>query len=77
MPRFDVPTRDQVDPATQQAFDALQRALGRVPNIYATLAHSPTALPDYLALQNRRSSLAACPCVAPTGRSTWTSPPAG
>jgi uncharacterized peroxidase-related enzyme len=59
MTRFDVPTRDQAAPASQPAFDALQQALGFVPNLFATLAYSPTALPDYLALQNRRSSLRA------------------
>jgi uncharacterized peroxidase-related enzyme len=57
MTNFHVPTREQVNLASQQAFDALQSALGMVPNIYATLALSPTALPDYLALQHRRSSL--------------------
>lgn len=57
--RFTVPTRDSVSPANQAIFDKLQQGLGMVPNLYATFAHSPTALGDYLALQNRKSSLRA------------------
>lgn len=57
--RFIVPTRDSVSPASQANFDKLQQGLGMVPNLFATLAHSPTALGDYLALQNRKSSLRA------------------
>jgi uncharacterized peroxidase-related enzyme len=59
MTTFPVPTRDEVSPASQQAFDALQKTIGFVPNLYATLAHSPTALADYLTLQSRKSSLRA------------------
>lgn len=55
--RFTVPTRDEVSPANQAIFDNLQSKLGMVPNLYATFAHSDTALGDYLALQNRKSSL--------------------
>jgi uncharacterized peroxidase-related enzyme len=54
---FTVPTRDTVSDANQALFDKLQRGLGMVPNLYATFAHSPTALGDYLALQSRKSSL--------------------
>jgi uncharacterized peroxidase-related enzyme len=56
---FPVPTRDAVSESNQAIFDKLQSGLGMVPNLYATLAHSPTALGDYLALQNRKSSLKA------------------
>ena len=56
---FPVPTRDTVTPANQQLFDTLQQKIGFVPNLYATIAYSPTALGDYLALQNRKSSLRA------------------
>jgi uncharacterized peroxidase-related enzyme len=59
MAAFSVPTRDQVSPANQQHFDALQKGLGMVPNLYAVLAHNDTALGDYLTLQNRRSTLRA------------------
>lgn len=56
---FPVPTRDEVSPDNQQLFDALRKQIGFVPNLYAVFAHSPTALGDYLALQNRKSSLRA------------------
>jgi len=52
-----VPTRDEVSPANQALFDSLQKGLGMVPNLYATLAHSTHALASYLALQNARSSI--------------------
>lgn len=57
MTPFNVPTRDQVSPANQALFDTLEKGLGMVPNLYATLAHSETALGTYLALQNAKSSL--------------------
>lgn len=56
-PLVPVPTRESVSPANQALFDQLQKGLGMVPNLYATLAHSDTALATYLALQNARSSL--------------------
>lgn len=59
MTTFTVPTREQVSSANQQLFDSLQKGLGMVPNLYAVLAHNETALGDYLALQNRTSSLRA------------------
>jgi len=52
-----VPTYEQVSPANQAIFDNLKKALGFVPNLYATFAHSETALSTYLALQNAKSSL--------------------
>ncbi|GAP35882.1 carboxymuconolactone decarboxylase family protein [Piscinibacter sakaiensis] len=52
-----VPTRDQVSPANQALFDQLQKGLGKVPNLYATLALSEHALGTYLALQNAKSSI--------------------
>lgn len=59
MKTIHVPTRDHVSPANQALFDNLKKGLGMVPNLYATLAHSETALGTYLALQNARSSLSA------------------
>jgi uncharacterized peroxidase-related enzyme len=56
---FSVPSRDQVSENNQQLFDSLQKGLGFVPNLYATFALSSTALGDYLALQNRKSSIRA------------------
>jgi uncharacterized peroxidase-related enzyme len=57
MPRFNIPTRDQVSPDNQTIFDNLKKMVSFVPNLYATFAHSATALGTYLALQNAKSSL--------------------
>ena len=57
MTTFNIPTRDTVNPANQALFDNLKKGLGMVPNLYATLAHSETALGNYLALQNAKSSI--------------------
>jgi AhpD family alkylhydroperoxidase len=53
-----VPTREEVSPANQAIFDKLKKSLGKVPNLYATLAHSENALASYLAFQDARSSIA-------------------
>lgn len=57
MTTLQVPTRDQVSPANQALFDQLKKGLGKVPNLYATLALSEHALGNYLALQNAKSSI--------------------
>ena len=57
MTRFNIPTRDQVSPDNQAIFDNLKKMLSFVPNLYATFAHSATALQTYLTLQNAKSSL--------------------
>ena len=57
MNKFPVPTHGTVSPANQALFDNLKKGLGMVPNLYATFAHSETALPTYLAFQNAQSSL--------------------
>lgn len=54
---FAVPTRDQVSASSQEAFDGLQKALGMVPNLYATIAHSENGLSKYLAFQGAKTSL--------------------
>jgi uncharacterized peroxidase-related enzyme len=59
MQKFKVPTRDQVSENNQAIFDNLEKALGFVPNLYAYYAKNETALGDYLALQNRKSTLKA------------------
>lgn len=59
MTNFTVPVREEVSANNQAIFDNLQKMLGFVPNLYAFYAHSETALADYLALQNRKSSLRA------------------
>jgi uncharacterized peroxidase-related enzyme len=56
---FTVPTRDEVTPNNQAIFDHMQSAFGMVPNLYASFAYNETALADYLALQNRKSTLSA------------------
>lgn len=57
MTTINVPTRDEVSPANQAIFDNLKSGLGMVPNLYATLAHSESALGNYLAFQNAMSSI--------------------
>ncbi|MFK7756681.1 MAG: carboxymuconolactone decarboxylase family protein [Flavobacteriales bacterium] len=59
MQNFTVPTRDEVSETNQAIFDNLQKNLGFVPNLYAYYAKNETALADYLALQNRKSTLKA------------------
>jgi uncharacterized peroxidase-related enzyme len=56
---FTIPTKAEVSETNQSLFDNLQKGLGFVPNLYAYFAKSETALGDYLALQNRKSSLRA------------------
>lgn len=46
---FKVPTRAQVAPANQTIFDNLNKALGFVPTLYATIAYSDNGLGRYLA----------------------------
>ena len=55
--QFSVPTREQVAPANQAIFDNLQKALGFVPNLYATMAYSSNGLGRFLAYQNAKTSL--------------------
>ena len=56
MKTFSVPTREQVAPANQEIFDNLQKALGFVPNLYATMAYSDNGLSRFLAYQNAKTS---------------------
>lgn len=57
MKTISVPSYEQVSPPNQVIFGQLKKGLGFVPNLYATFAHSETALATYLALQNAKSSL--------------------
>src|ERR1043165_1022368 len=57
MKTFAVPTREEVAPANQAIFDNLSKALGFVPNLYATIAYSDNGLGRYLAYQNAKTSL--------------------
>jgi len=54
---FKVPTREQVGSTNQEIFDALNKALGFVPNLYATIAYSDHGLKRYLDFQNAKTSL--------------------
>jgi len=57
MKKFTVPTREQVSPVNQTIFDNLTKALGFVPNLYATIAYSDNGLSKYLAFQNAKTTL--------------------
>ncbi|MFS4454522.1 carboxymuconolactone decarboxylase family protein [Maribacter sp. 2304DJ31-5] len=57
MSTFNVPKREEVTANNQAIFDNLEKALGFVPNLYATYAHSENALGNYLALSNVKTSL--------------------
>lgn len=59
MTKYSIPTRGEVSENNQAIFDNLQKGLGFVPNLYAYYAKNETALGDYLALQNRKSTLKA------------------
>lgn len=52
MSQFTVPTREEVSVDNQLIFDKLKTSLGFVPNLYATMAYSDSALGGYLNYQN-------------------------
>ncbi|MFK5981872.1 MAG: carboxymuconolactone decarboxylase family protein [Flavobacteriaceae bacterium] len=57
MKNLTIPVRENVSENNKALFDNLEKSIGFVPNMFATFAHSPTALGDYLTLQNRKTSL--------------------
>lgn len=57
MKTFAVPTRDQVSENNQAIFDKLNKAIGMVPNLYATMAYSENALSNYVIFQGGKTSL--------------------
>lgn len=57
MTTFKVPVREEVSASSQQSFDTLKKALGMVPNLYATLAYSENGLSRFLAYQNASTTL--------------------
>jgi AhpD family alkylhydroperoxidase len=57
MKTFPVPAREEVSPSNQVLFDALKKKVGKVPNLYATMAYSEHALGSYLTLQGSLTSL--------------------
>lgn len=56
MANFQVPGRGEVSANNQEIFDNLKKGLGMVPNLYAVMALSDTALGNYLAFQNAKTS---------------------
>lgn len=59
MSTFNVPKREEVSTNNQAIFDNLEKAVGFVPNLYATYAYSENALGNYLNLSNAKTSLKA------------------
>ncbi|EAR02935.1 carboxymuconolactone decarboxylase family protein [Maribacter sp. HTCC2170] len=59
MSTFNVPKREEVSTKNKSIFDNLEKAVGFVPNLYATYAHSENALENYLNLSNAKTSLSA------------------
>ncbi len=57
MNTFNVPTREDVSTNNQEIFDNLKKGLGFVPNLFATFAHSNTALENYINFSNAKTSL--------------------
>lgn len=57
MKNFSVPKREDVSENNQAIFDNLNKALGFVPNLYATLAYSNNGLARYLDFQGGKTSL--------------------
>ncbi|APZ45795.1 alkylhydroperoxidase [Polaribacter reichenbachii] len=56
---FNVPTRNEVSENNQAIFGQLEKGLGFVPNLYAAFAHSETALGNFLAFGQAKTSFSA------------------
>lgn len=56
MAKFNVPGREDVSANNQEIFDNLKKGLGMVPNLYAMMALSDTALGNYLSFQNAKTT---------------------
>tara|TARA_R110002073_G_scaffold159477_5_gene314805 strand:+ start:6064 stop:6612 length:549 start_codon:yes stop_codon:yes gene_type:complete len=59
MNTFNVPTKEEVSTSNQAIFDHLEKAVGFVPNLFATYAYSENALKNYLDFSNAKTSLKA------------------
>lgn len=59
MSTFNVPNKNEVSENNQAIFSQLEKGLGFVPNIYASLAHSETALGNFLAFGAAKTSFSA------------------
>ena len=55
--QFQVPVREQMSENNLPTFDAIQKGLGFVPNLFATLGLSDNGLKRYISFQNDKSSL--------------------
>jgi uncharacterized peroxidase-related enzyme len=56
MSTFNVPNKNEVSENNQAIFAQLEKGLGFVPNIYASFAHSDTALGNLLAIGQAKTS---------------------
>lgn len=56
MATFNVPNREEVSENNQAIFDNLNSKIGMVPNLYASMAYSETALGNYLQFQGGKTS---------------------
>lgn len=56
MANFHVPSRETVSANNQEIFDNLKKGLGMVPNLYAVMAYSDSALGNYLNFQNAKTT---------------------
>jgi len=56
MAKFNAPGRGEVSASNQAIFDTLKNTLGMVPNLYAVMAWSETALANYLSFQNAKTT---------------------
>ncbi|MES2112583.1 MAG: carboxymuconolactone decarboxylase family protein [Bacteroidota bacterium] len=50
MKNFTVPTIEQVSPESKTMFEAIQKRMAKVPNLYATMGYSPNALKAFMDL---------------------------
>jgi uncharacterized peroxidase-related enzyme len=57
MRNFTVPQKEELSAANEAIVENLEKAVGFRPNHYTYMARNETALADYLALQNRKSTL--------------------
>lgn len=55
MKTFTVPTKEQVSPVAHHVFDYYQKAIGFVPNLFATIGLSGNALSSYFAFQQAQA----------------------
>ena len=53
---YSIPTKETAKEASKAIFENLEKGLGFVPNLYADIGHSPTALHSYLAFQQAQGN---------------------